>query len=407
MTENSTDPGTSAFQFASQFCFPRLSGTKGEKDAQELAIHSFYKLGLEPISEEFPASDFLLNLSRFALAPMGFLILLGSIFYFFQKPDIFFHSWLFIFFSSALIIGLGFTIYCQSAPGFLGWGKKLWTKNIFTRIGLENPEKDILLVVHYDSKSQVFPVWLRITIYYFAVLYSLFAIALGLYVSPLPLPICIDAGKDFFCSDMWRYFYYHPSWFWIFISAAVIDFLPLFNRLGNVSPGATDNAGAMGVILELARIFKEHPLEKSRIWFVFTGAEELGLLGARAFLEKHQAELDPRKTYVINFDPLGSGYKIGALSRLGFPGKKTDRKLNQMVKAIAEKNALPFRMIRFSIGFATDAYPFLKKGYQTINLGTFNRWIHTPRDTVDKLNPSNLGDYVRVTYGLIKNLDSK
>ncbi len=373
------------FQIASRFCFPRLSGTQGEIEAQNLAVKLFQQLGLLPKEEEFQASYLMINfLARIALFPWGVFLILAGIFYQHRYP---LSSLSFSFLGMSL--GLGFSLYAQSSPRFLGWRKKHWSKNIFVQISSPTPKQDILVLAHYDSKSQVFSGWLRILIYYLGGILSLLGNGAGIY---LGLRLLTGEG--------------YVSWgVVIFLFPALVDLLPLFNRTSNLSPGAVDNAGAVGVIFALAKEFKALSLKKTRLWLVLTGAEELGLIGARNFLERHQKELDPQKTYVINLDGLGSGYKICALARLGFPGRKTSSALNQKISQLALKRALAFRLIKASIGFSTDAQPFLKKGYQAVSLGCLGRWIHTCNDRLDKLIVQNLSDYYQLIKDLILWLD--
>jgi len=385
MDEQARESRRRVFQLAAEFCFPRLSGSKGEREAQETALKILQRLGLKPLTDEFQASYLIINFfSRMALVPLGLFLIIAAAFY---RVNLAITA--LIFFLVAAVFGLGFALVCQSPPGFPGGLNKFWSRNIYAQIGPENPEREIVVAAHYDSKSQTFPIWFRILTYYIAGLYSVIAIALGIYGGTALL-----VAKNF-----------HPSLFWSVITAAVIDFLPLLNRPSNRSPGAVDNASGVAAALELAREIKDNPLKKSRVWILLTGAEELGLFGARDFARKHSAELDPKKTLVINLDSLGTDYKLCALSRLGFPGKKTDRELNSLVKKIAEENSLPFRMVRASIGFSTDAAPFMAQGYRAVSLGFINRWVHTSSDTIEKLIPANLGDYVRVLEKTILRLD--
>ena len=55
-------------------------------------------------------------------------------------------------------------------------------------------------------------------------------------------------------------------------------------------PGAYDNLSSCAVMAELLRYFSCHRPKRS-LTFVFLGAEELGLLGSRAYVERHQNEL--------------------------------------------------------------------------------------------------------------------
>jgi hypothetical protein len=409
MSGDEKESGPKAFQFASKFCFPRLSGSEGDRQAQETAKNIFRELGLSPLEDEFPANYLLMNFfARIALMPFGVFLIAGAVFYRARMPDPALLSFLL-----ALIVGLGFALYCQASPKISGWGKKFVSKNIFAKFGPENPGKEIVLVAHCDSKSQTFPIWVRILTYYVAGILSILTVLFGFYVvleftnlPPYQLAGEIPGGSfGFKVYDEFANKSIHLIWFWIIFCVGLLDFLPIFNRVGNKSPGAMDNASACGVVLELARFFKANPLSKTRLWVVLTGAEELGLVGARAFVEKHAAELDPAKTFVINLDILGADDMICALNRLGLPGKMTDAGMNKMIKEISERHSLKFHLIKASLGFSTDAQPFLKKGYRTVSLGSISRSVHTSKDTADKLDRKNLGDYATVIREVVLALD--
>jgi acetylornithine deacetylase/succinyl-diaminopimelate desuccinylase-like protein len=71
------------------------------------------------------------------------------------------------------------------------------------------------------------------------------------------------------------------------------------------SPGADDNASGVGVLLELARFFSAYKGEISgTVKFVSFGAEELGIVGSRAYLDAHRRELRDC-ILVFNMDNVG------------------------------------------------------------------------------------------------------
>lgn len=74
------------------------------------------------------------------------------------------------------------------------------------------------------------------------------------------------------------------------------------DRVGN-GTGATDNASGSAVVLELAERFLATPMHNHRVAVAFWDQEELGLLGARAFV---QAGGDAPAQYA-NFDVFGWG----------------------------------------------------------------------------------------------------
>jgi len=75
-------------------------------------------------------------------------------------------------------------------------------------------------------------------------------------------------------------------------------------------PGANDNASGIGVLIELARYFANSKSKLScNLKFVAFGAEELGLLGSRAYIKKHQENLQECEL-LFNMDCVGGNKKI-------------------------------------------------------------------------------------------------
>jgi len=71
------------------------------------------------------------------------------------------------------------------------------------------------------------------------------------------------------------------------------------------SPGADDNASGIGVLIELARYFATRGVQSGvRLRFVAFGAEELGVLGSRCYLDAHREELT-RCALLVNIDQVG------------------------------------------------------------------------------------------------------
>ncbi|MGE5199328.1 MAG: M20/M25/M40 family metallo-hydrolase, partial [Rhodospirillaceae bacterium] len=70
------------------------------------------------------------------------------------------------------------------------------------------------------------------------------------------------------------------------------------------APGAADAGSGVAAILEAARAFRTGPPPRNDIILLFTDGEELGLLGARAFVEQHPWAKDVRMT--LNFEARGT-----------------------------------------------------------------------------------------------------
>jgi hypothetical protein len=94
------------------------------------------------------------------------------------------------------------------------------------------------------------------------------------------------------------------------LSDSVILLVAHYDHLGEMGsntifPGANDNASGVAMILSLAKYFSANKPRYTTV-FVATGAEEAGLLGARAFTEKPPFDLS-RIKFLINFDLAGTG----------------------------------------------------------------------------------------------------
>lgn len=79
-----------------------------------------------------------------------------------------------------------------------------------------------------------------------------------------------------------------------------------FGRMGSVLfPGANDNASGVSMMLSLAQYFSENT-PKYRTVFIAFGAEEIGLIGSKYFVQNPLIELSSIK-FLMNFDLAGTG----------------------------------------------------------------------------------------------------
>jgi len=105
-------------------------------------------------------------------------------------------------------------------------------------------------------------------------------------------------------------------------------------------PGANDNASGISFIMQLAQtlVNKELPYD---VYFITFSAEEVGLLGSKAFVDNHLKSIPPIKT-LLNFDLLGTGSEgICVVNATEFPTEYT--KLEEIIKAEAPAMAIQKR----------------------------------------------------------------
>lgn len=158
-----------------------------------------------------------------------------------------------------------------------------------------------------------------------------------------------------------------------------------------VMPGADDNASGVAVMLGAAEALAKSSLNLRRsVLLVAFGGKEQGLLGSKAYLEN---PVFPFKQTVlfVNLDTVGSGKSLKVFGAHDFSDFwKVLRKNN---KRKVRMNLVPEYLD--SLGEqSSDAESFYKKKIPTLFFREEKNpgYIHTTKDTPDKLNPKIMKD---------------
>ena len=180
------------------------------------------------------------------------------------------------------------------------------------------------------------------------------------------------------------------------IPPAIVAALNLEVVLRNhVVPGAADNLSGCVAVVELARRLAPGLAAGTELVVVITGCEEAGTGGADRLARDMKGTWSTDSTTVVAIDTLTNGdlfyLEEGELSRLPAPPS--------LVRAIEETSAeadMP-RVERYVVPTgATDALPFLVRGYEAIALTSVDRVIgaprnyHHPTDTAANVSPDEL-----------------
>lgn len=241
----------------------------------------------------------------------------------------------------------------------------------------------LVFVGHFDSKSQNMPITVRVGLFLVLGLAGLTAVQLvflRLWLGTPP-PAAIHA---------------------LFAAAFAAGLPLLLLRTGNASPGALDNACGAACVVELARIWRDHPLSwKSRAIFLSPSAEEHGLVGSRLWVARHAPELlaEPR-CRVLNLD--GCAAAAGSLVILPARGPVADA-----LAAAARAASLPARRFPVGVGLLADHVPFLEAGIPVASLlsrGRGTARIHTPADSAELLEDAGFEAAGRVVMGAVERL---
>jgi Iap family predicted aminopeptidase len=156
----------------------------------------------------------------------------------------------------------------------------------------------------------------------------------------------------------------------------------------DISQGAVDPASGVVAVMEAARILSKYaaPLPRT-LRFVLWGVEEIGLLGSKAYVEQHAAELENIRFY-LNMDAAGGdGPKDINLHK--WP------ELQDTFESYQKEMILDFA-IGQTFHTASDHFPFLLAGVVTGGIEavrtamTGRGYGHTHYDTVDKVKAVKL-----------------
>lgn len=152
----------------------------------------------------------------------------------------------------------------------------------------------------------------------------------------------------------------------------------------SLSNGAYDNMSGCAGMLAVMEQFKDQKTNYG-LRFVFCGSEERGLLGSKAYVREHEAELE-QMVLNINLDMIGTymGKFIACVS--------AEHKLAHYITYMGAEIGFP---IEASVGvYSSDSTPFADKGVPAVSFarlaGDHIAPIHCRYDTMDVMSMEQL-----------------
>ncbi len=165
--------------------------------------------------------------------------------------------------------------------------------------------------------------------------------------------------------------------------------------------GADDNASGIAAMLEIAEKLESirDSLDKTVIFIGF-GAEELGLIGSKYFL--NNTDIDPEQIEaMINIDMIG---RLRDENSLQISGTGTSNEAESLLKKYNSS-------YNFKLGLSKEGYgPSDHSSFYSHNIPVFffstgpHLDYHTPKDIPDEINYNGLQKVTEYIYNLTKNL---
>ena len=389
-------------EFVEKLSIPRLVGTEGEEQAQKIIEAELKKLKIENYEKQaFFYSNFRNKLLRYYDVLSGLIML--AIFIRILLIPLIIPNYAFLFLILFILFITSFkSRTIKETESFIMNKKtqKFKSYNYITKIPSQEEKKKnktVVLLAHYDSKSLTLHPILEGAIYFFGLvggsIYSIHvSIVLVLFLLNLIPTISVI------------------QFFYIFILIPLY-FIEIFNKTGNKSPGANDNACGVASGLFLIDYLKENPLSNTNIIIVFTGAEEVGDLGAFNFMKEYSKELDEKNTFFLVIDSPGGNEKTNTCFwGQGLPKRSYSEYLYNNTKEVLKNNKelkMDFFYIPPLIPFMTDHTPLRYFGYyEFLIFSSNNRW-HSEADNIDNYSPEMLENFFEFLKELVVQMDKK
>jgi hypothetical protein len=363
---------------AKSIAFPRYPGSEGDVRAIDILSNAFRESNLPVDVEEFsydirPAFR-VLRIFLLAVA----LMVVGSG----------------VASSQAPVVSVVLLILSMIAGGtFLLWSpwlERLYqrpgptrTANISARRRCQEPRLTLIFLAHHDSKSQSLTMPVRA---------GLTLAALAGFSLQLGRTIWIFSQGSSEIADM-------PLLVGSIVTALAVLALATL-RSGNISPGGVDNAGSVGIVLELARVLPDQVADDVELIFLSPGAEEDHMVGTMRWLDAHAPELKDRPVWAINFDGAGIPGRVALLERFGV-GRKFSPLLSSQVRQAAAGLGIKVRGVFLPPAMGVDAIPFFNRGLECLTLasGALNRAslaVHSSGDVAENLGREALAEVARI-----------
>jgi len=172
-----------------------------------------------------------------------------------------------------------------------------------------------------------------------------------------------------------------------------------------ITPGANDNLSGVACLVAIAHALREQPVSGLRVLLVSCGSEETLQGGIRSFAARHFPGLDRERTWVLNFDTVGSPELIllegeGPLVMEDYHA----RSFRDLVARAAERVDVPLRR-GMRARSSTDSVIPSRAGYPTATLASMDRHkalsnYHQMTDTPENLDYGTVASAVAVVTTL-------
>ncbi|WP_405690180.1 M20/M25/M40 family metallo-hydrolase [Streptomyces sp. NBC_00057] len=153
-------------------------------------------------------------------------------------------------------------------------------------------------------------------------------------------------------------------------------------------PGASDDGLGVASLLEIARVLKQGAQPRNDVVLLFTDAEEIGQLGARAFV-RDLPKADRGRDVVVNLDARGTSGRV-VMFETGAHSSAVVAALSDTPPVATSLSDEVYRLLPHE----TDFTHFRDAGLTGLNFAVIggSARYHGPEDDIDHVDPGSLQD---------------
>ncbi len=179
-----------------------------------------------------------------------------------------------------------------------------------------------------------------------------------------------------------------------------------------VVDGANDNLTGCYMGIAVLKALKDEGIEfeNTEIGVILTGSEEIGLRGAKAWVEAHPDEFKDVPTFIYSFDTINEPKYLMANYRDLNATVKSDKDIADLFYEAAQSIGIPCKKGMIPpLGGAVDAAAFSQGGFRAAGITGLNhkleRYYHTRLDTYTNMNKDGIANCFAATVKTLEMFD--
>ena len=180
-----------------------------------------------------------------------------------------------------------------------------------------------------------------------------------------------------------------------------------------IDDGANDNLTGCYMGMAILQMLKDEGIEfeNTEVGVIFSGSEEAGLRGAKAWCEAHKDEFNDVPTFIYSYDTIAQSEHLSVNYRDLNGTVKVDKDVSDLFyEACVELDIPCGKGMVPPLGGATDSAAFAQAGMRSTGITALNHalpdFYHTRLDTPEALNKNCLADCFAASVKVLEMFDN-